>query len=223
MTSYWEFHRKHHQANGNADDPEILFKKLEGKWELPMSTRRLVRYCLADLIGAGAPYSIGLAVNLHPRDFQGWLALSVWCGVAIGVIGWFGCWWVLGLWLFAFLTSFWCVFRLRMMTEHLGTPSTHCLSPNWWQRAVFLPHGTWLHDVHHANPNVPSYRLEAALALYPELAARKSVGDLLGELAGSEPSSPGEPSTADGLCTVAPSRVSTLLPPPRSNRSKAIR
>ena len=192
LAGYREFHRKHHQASGGPDDPEILFKRLEGKWDLPMDGRRLAGYCLADLLGAGAPYAVGLAVNLHPRDLRGWLALAAWWAAAIGVSARCGCSWVLGLWAFAFVTSFWCVFRLRMMTEHLGTPTTHRLSANWWQRAIFLPHGTWLHDVHHANQNVPCHRLEAALAFYPDLVDRKTVGELLGEVSRHGSASPGD-------------------------------
>jgi fatty acid desaturase len=112
---------------------------------------------------------------------------------------------------FAFVTSFWCVFRLRMLTEHLGTPTTHCVSPAWWQRAIFLPHGTWLHDVHHVNQNVPCHRLEEALAFYPGLAARKTVGALLGELTRGKSASSGEPLPGPGRAGVEPSRRSTAL------------
>ena len=194
LKGYWEFHRAHHLRNGGPDDPETLFKQLEGKWELPMSRGRLARYVVTDLLGAGAPFAIGLAVNLRPRDAAGLLALAAWWGGAIGVVAWTGCWWVLALWFVSFVTSFWCVFRLRMLTEHVGTPTTHCLRASWWQRAVFLPHGTWLHDVHHANQNVPFHQLGSALAHYPALTERKSLETLLVELSEGEPAfAVGEP------------------------------
>lgn len=183
LSAYWTFHSRHHRANGHDDDPEVIFKALEGKWSLPMSWRTLARYAALDLVGAGSPYAAGLAISLHPKDRTGWLALAGWWGVALSLVAWFGAWWIPGLWLFAYLTSFWAVFRLRMITEHLGTSGTHQIRPSWWQRAVFLPHNTWLHDVHHANPNVPCHQLEAAIAYYPDLADRKSVEHLLGELA----------------------------------------
>jgi len=182
LERYAAFHGAHHRHNGGPDDPELAFKAMEGKWDLPMTWRRLVRYILTDLLGAGGPFALGLAVGLRPRKARGWLALLGWWGVALGAVAWSGRWLIPGLWLFAFVTSFWCVFRLRMWTEHVGTPTTHSVRASWWQRAIFLPHATWLHDVHHANVNIPCHHLEAARAYYPDPAGVKPVGEVLGDL-----------------------------------------
>jgi fatty acid desaturase len=110
-----------------------------------------------------------------------------------------------------------------MITEHLGTPTTHCLIPSWWQRAVFLPHGTWLHDVHHINQNVPFHHLEEALVYYPTLADRKTVGELFEGFSRSDPAS------SEGLLSgVVRSDVGAAHGPTdftrrRSKRSKAAR
>ncbi|HEX8204210.1 MAG TPA: fatty acid desaturase, partial [Isosphaeraceae bacterium] len=162
LEQYEGFHRAHHVANGTGDDPELVFKRLEGKWELPLTPGRLARYVLTDLLGAGAPFALGLAVGLHPRNARGRLALLGWWGAALGVVAWSGRWLIPGIWAVAFVTSFWCVFRLRMWTEHVGTATTHTITASWWQRAIFLPHSTWLHDVHHANVNIPCYHLRRA-------------------------------------------------------------
>jgi fatty acid desaturase len=195
LEQYEAFHRAHHRAHGSSDDPELAFKEMEGKWDLPLTPGRLARYVLTDLLGAGAPFSIGLAVGLHPRNARGWLALLGWWGTALGALAWSGRWPILGTWVFAYLTSFWCVFRLRMWTEHVGTESTHCISASWWQRAIFLPHNTWLHDVHHVNVNIPCHYLERARAYYPDPTGVKTVEEVLGGLCHGGAVAPGTPPT----------------------------
>jgi fatty acid desaturase len=206
LEQYEVFHRTHHLSQGSADDPELLFKELEGKWDLPLAPGRLARYVLTDLLGAGAPFAISLAVSLHPRNARGWLALLGWWGLALGAIAWSGCWLILGTWVFAFLTSFWCVFRLRMWTEHVGTPTTHCVAASWWQRAIFLPHSTWLHDVHHANVNIPCHHLERARHYYPAPTGVKTVEEVLGELCHGGAITPGTSRTGNrtGLAGALP-------------------
>lgn len=70
---------------------------------------------------------------------------------------------VLGLWYGGYATSFWTVFRLRALCEHVGGYTLSLAKPPLWQRALLFPHGAWAHELHHELPGLPFHRYEDVL------------------------------------------------------------
>jgi len=188
---YREFHLKHHAYTSTDQDPEIILKKIDNRWYLPLTWGRLIRRIFLDAVGLGIPDLFRFSKSNKPKNMRGKLSLLLWWIAALGITIWGKYWLAFGLLVVSLHTSFWAIFALRIWTEHVGTGATHQIRASWWQKALFLPHNTWVHDVHHANVNIPFYNLERGRAFYP---ADKllSVGELIRDLCNSSPMASGE-------------------------------
>jgi fatty acid desaturase len=70
---------------------------------------------------------------------------------------------VLLLWFGGFTTSFWAVFYLRNLCEHVGTSTVQLREPSPFWRFFVFPHGIWGHQLHHDLPGMPFHRLREVL------------------------------------------------------------
>ena len=165
LSGYRKFHFAHHRHLGTPRDPEIAYKA-EAAYALPAWPSRLAgRYFIA-FFGDGIKeetmfikYLIGMCSlpdRIGPALVWGTVVLCLW---------YFSAWWIAGLWFAAIFTSFWCVFRIRVWSEHVGTPGVHRIHAPLIYRLIFVPHNTWYHFEHHRFPQVPYWNLHAARAL----------------------------------------------------------
>lgn len=161
LKEYRKFHWDHHRNTNNDRDPEILLKKtLPNHITGPVTIRKVLLHGVMDLLGFGIPHIVRFLFYTRPRTIAGLIPIVVLDAVAIALL-FTSLFMVPLLWFGSLLTSFWFFFRLRVWTEHvgLGVGKTLRFSPTWWQIALFLPHNTWLHYEHHAEPSVPFNRL----------------------------------------------------------------
>nr|AAM97299.2 fatty acid desaturase [uncultured bacterium CSLC2] len=169
IDGYRKFHFDHHHNLGTPRDPELEHKRRSApEWDLPDTNRGIRIRFAKDLLGFGlndlflVEHYVGIfRRHMTVRDLMGPI---VWWTVAVAVIGPMHLWWVIPVWFGALATAFWAFFRVRMWTEHLGTPNVHRITVVWWQR-LFVPHNTWYHFEHHRFSNVPFFRLPLARAL----------------------------------------------------------
>lgn len=186
LHDFRRFHLDHHRHFTTERDPELLFKQhwSRRQWALPMTRGRIVRYFLLDLAGFGV-VEVAKAYRLLGKSGpRSWLGPLAWWTVVGGGLHLLGLDVVIAVWALALLTSFWGFFRLRTWTEHVGTPSTHRVRANWWQRILITPHCSWSHYEHHAHPQVPFWRRHALRG--PE-ARTVSMGELFASFGRGEP------------------------------------
>lgn len=160
LGGFRRFHFGHHRHFGTDKDPELLFKNDWSKeqWELPTTRAQIIRYFLLDLVGFGVPETIKAFRLLGRVGVWDWLGpILLWSTVGV-VLYVTGLWFAAVIWVLALGTSFWGFFRLRTWTEHVGTPTTHRVRANWWQRMFITPHGSWSHYEHHEHPSVPFWK-----------------------------------------------------------------
>lgn len=163
LDGYRQFHFLHHRWSGREADPELQHKRCApGEWARPMSRRRMAWLVLRDLCGVAARDIFRLIRIVKPislRDRAGpvlWWAAAGWLAYRFGAL------WILAVWWFATISSYWAVFRMRAWTEHFDTAGTYRISARWWQKAIFLPHNSWCHFEHHKWPGVPCWNLSKA-------------------------------------------------------------
>ncbi|MBM4073517.1 MAG: hypothetical protein FJ271_32030 [Planctomycetes bacterium] len=160
LGGFRRFHFAHHRHFGTDKDPELLFKNDWSKeqWTLPTTRAQIVRYFLLDLVGFGLPEVLKAFRLLGRVGIWDWIGPALlWASVG-AVLHATGLWFAAIIWVLALVTSFWGFFRLRTWTEHVGTPTTHRVQANWWQRLFITPHGSWSHYEHHEHPAVPFWR-----------------------------------------------------------------
>jgi fatty acid desaturase len=163
LNGYRDFHFTHHRNVGTSSDPELKHKQwLTPQFGLPQKPSTLLKYVLKDLIGFGYKGVSLFFVLVKPRsilDIAGPLLMisSFWLVCLLTANGW-----ILALWYFSILTSFWACFRLRVWIEHVGTRSTHRVHLDYWAGIVFAPHGAGYHFEHHQWPSVPCWNLAKA-------------------------------------------------------------
>jgi len=156
LQGYRYFHLTHHSFLGTSHDPEQLHKAGSKQWKYP---KRTLFYIIKDLCGLSFMEVYRLAKFTAPRQ-KSKLILPVTymllCNLliylefsAIPII----------LWYISLYTSFWCVFRLRVWTEHIGTPTTLRVHLQLWQRLIYAPCNIWYHWEHHNCPSIPFYNL----------------------------------------------------------------
>lgn len=159
LRGYRIFHFAHHRCVGTPNDPELDHRERLSRWQWrsPSSRLRVAGLVFMDLCGFGFVEVAKVFYTIPRRgisDYVGPAAFAVLFAVV--------CWHypICLLWYVALGTSFWAAFRLRMWTEHIGAKEgTHKITAKWWQRAIYLPHNTWLHYEHHDSPHVPFWRL----------------------------------------------------------------
>lgn len=160
LGGFRRFHFAHHRHFGTDKDPELLFKNDWSKeqWTLPTTRAQIIRYFLLDLVGFGVPETIKAFRLLGRVGIWDWVGPTLlWATVGV-VLHVTGLWFAAVIWVVALGTSFWGFFRLRTWTEHVGTPTTHRVRANWWQRMFITPHGSWSHYEHHEHPSVPFWK-----------------------------------------------------------------
>lgn len=160
LGGFRRFHFAHHRHFGTDKDPELLFKNdwSHEQWSLPTTRAQIIRYFLLDLVGFGVP-EVAKAFRLLGRvGVMDWIGPALmWATVGV-LLYMTGLWFAAVIWVLALVTSFWGFFRLRTWTEHVGTPTTHRVQANWWQRIFVTPHGSWSHYEHHEHPAVPFWK-----------------------------------------------------------------
>jgi fatty acid desaturase len=144
---YRDFHWKHHRCTGRAGDPELPVRRRQ-----EARRQKMGQYpaALLDLVGGGI-VDMWMVMRLFPR--VGFLDVFLPLTVNLAFIA-LAPWDVIAVWYVAIWTSFAAAFRLRGYTEHEGRVTFQKNLPPLWQRAVFLPHGTWLHWEHHRWPGL---------------------------------------------------------------------
>ena len=87
--------------------------------------------------------------------------------LALGVVGYWGAWMALGLWLAALFTMLPVIARIRSIAEHYGLVWKGELSMSrtivcpWWERFLIGQFNIHYHLEHHLYPSVPFYHLPA--------------------------------------------------------------
>ncbi len=157
LNHYRDFHWDHHRYAGTEKDPELPLKDI-GPFRLvgPFKNKtQVIGAALFDLIGFGAPQLLAFLFYVRPRSIKDLAPLVVSIALAIILIL-NGLWLTVAIWYVSLWTAFWCFFRLRVWSEHVGGGEGETLvyDPKWYQKALFLPHNTWLHHEHHLKPGV---------------------------------------------------------------------
>lgn len=159
LSGYRFFHLEHHRHQGTDRDPEIHYQSKLGRWERPLSQKRLIYLFITDLLGFGIIDVIKGLEGIKPkRKFE--YALNAAFMIAALLVVWtLNLWIIPAFWLFCAVTSHWAIFRVRTFTEHGGVDVTHRFSSNPVFRYIFFPHNTHMHYEHHTYPTVPLWNL----------------------------------------------------------------
>jgi fatty acid desaturase len=170
LGGYRAFHFKHHKTFGSAEDPELPHKRANApRYDLPKTPREIFTYFWKDSIGLGIKEDLMLFELISGREGPlDVIGPIFWWGITLALLWTYGLWWLLILWFLALGSFFWATFRLRIWTEHMGTPDVHRISATWWQRALFVPHNTWYHFEHHRATTIPFWNLPKARGLNKE-------------------------------------------------------
>ena len=167
---YRMFHIEHHKYLGSGLDPELHAKKKQAPlWDLPLTKKDMIVQFFKDLSGLQIREQIAFLKLIGPPankyDAVGHIlfyGLVLWALYVYKILIP-----VLFIWFLAEATTFWAIFRLRMYSEHVGTPDAYRIKASWWAKLFFLPHNTWYHWEHHYNYNVPFFRLSKLRKLNP--------------------------------------------------------
>ncbi|PCJ51917.1 MAG: hypothetical protein COA79_25095 [Planctomycetota bacterium] len=166
LSSYRDFHFRHHAYVGTARDPELGHKIWAApEWDLPRSRKKKIMLILKDMVGFSSLNLLKLFEITAPSKLRIILEnnlIPICVTMALFLTGHY---YAIFLWYGALVTSYWMVFRLRIWSEHMGTSQTHRIKATFWQRWLFLPVNTWCHWEHHKYPNVPYYNLPSARKL----------------------------------------------------------
>jgi fatty acid desaturase len=160
LHGYRRFHFRHHRWTGQAEDPEHEYKRQASPdWDLPFTGGKLARLLVGDLLGLNFGRVVLLGKFAPPEGRFDRAGLPLW-GLGAALATWhLGIFWVALPWNLGFMTSHWAAFRLRALTEHVGTRDTHRIDAPWWARSLFVPQNTWYHWEHHRYPAIPSWQL----------------------------------------------------------------
>lgn len=163
LREYRKFHRDHHLYTNNDRDPEVLLKDTQpNPITGPVTLRKVLRHGLMDLVGFGIPHEIKFMLYIRPRTLRESVPIMALALISVALL--FSPYYLIPiLWLTSLATSFWFFFRLRVWSEHvgLGEGETLQFSPTLFERALFLPHNTWLHCEHHEKPAIEFNKLPA--------------------------------------------------------------
>lgn len=138
-------HWAHHADVGGPTDPEAeIVARYADRWRRPR-----LRDSALDALGLHADEALELIrLTTTPASLA---AMFVALAAALATVGLVALLWPAGT-----FTGLMFAHRLRARTEHdhLGRPghSITTARPGLLARVVYLPHHTWLHAKHHANP-----------------------------------------------------------------------
>lgn len=178
---YRKWHLGHHRHLNSIHDPELLVKG--GRlYQKPLKKKMVVGLFFGDLIGFGIPEILKLQWVIRPFTWTDLLGLvAFWTSVAVLAI-YYSFLPLLGLFLFSVMTSFWAAYRLRAITEHVGSMSTHRFKAPEVLKYFFFPYNTDHHFEHHEWPSIPWHNLPYA-RLKIKAPAVGSFKSLMNELA----------------------------------------
>ena len=166
LDGYRRHHYAHHRHTGTREDPELEYKGWGAPhWDLPTPGLRLFFLFVRDLFGLSPRELLNLRRTIPPVSQRDVVGPLLWWTAALGLLFVTGALWIALLWAISLGTAYWATFRLRVWTEHMGTPGTHRIHAAWWQRLLFLPHNTWCHWEHHRWPTYPSCTLQTVREL----------------------------------------------------------
>lgn len=174
---YRRGHLAHHQHNGTAQDPDLQAMLSDPDWRWPKSGRECLRLFVFD--------ALGLHVGKFLKIFRAWTPMTelfkirgsqltieervrflIYLAVLVVVLAMTRGWAVYGvLWVLPSLTLLGAIFRMRAISEHVGTPNGHELNATrhvvgtWWERLLIAPLNVNHHLEHHLFPAVPLYNL----------------------------------------------------------------
>lgn len=167
---YRPWHFQHHRALGTDADSELPHLALK-VYSGTVTWRKVVRQFVMDSLGLGVldffHYSGFIIPKIRLHLIIGpiivWIAFITLCAM-------FNAWWILGLWIWSFVVSFWAAYRVLVWAEHVNVPlngkeSSHRFSAGWLSRFLFFPHNAHYHYEHHLSPQVPYYNLPAVRKL----------------------------------------------------------
>lgn len=181
LDGFREYHYKHHRYLGTPQDPELQDKYWSAPtWDLPISSGRILSHIFLDLSGLGilfykrrvfwhmmrnrqrrgALHSLDMFLSFWKKGSRtrSFGLVLFWCGV-LSVFWAYNILWVVALWVVAMVTSFLMSFKMRVLTEHLGTLGTHRFSYPLWYAFFFLPRNIGFHYEHHRYPSIPLWNL----------------------------------------------------------------
>ncbi len=101
-------------------------------------------------------------LSITPKTFKEARGMLVFWGILVAIVLYFQLYFVFALivvWFVCLGTTFWAFFRIRIMTEHVGTPTVHRLKPKFIERILFFPYNIWCHYEHHAFSHIASPKL----------------------------------------------------------------
>jgi len=157
---YRRFHLAHHLHTGSAGDPELKAKAGQAPaYDLPMTVRRIAVSFVKDLAGGGIGELLNFFKLMPPASIAEFLGPVLWWTAAVVTLQLTGGLWIAVIWVVALFTSYWAAFRVRILSEHLGTSETHRTSQTWWQQVLFFPHNIGYHYEHHRWPSIPFWNL----------------------------------------------------------------
>jgi fatty acid desaturase len=164
IEQFRKFHFAHHEFLSTSKDPEMIHKRRSAPdYDLPMVGKSsLVRLLFRDLCGLSYKELFVFITMIAPATFAQIGGIVAWWGVFISFA--FFCninfiFFFTAVWFISLGTTFWAFFRLRILTEHVGTKTVHRLRPTFFQRIVLFPYNIWCHYEHHAYPFTASPKL----------------------------------------------------------------
>ena len=174
---YRRFHLEHHRYTNTTKDPEVQLFHGKLDWQFPKSRRALGFLFLGDILGLNVLENLKTAVVVSPiaNYFKNPLAGGLTWKERV-LYGFF-----VGLWIalmtlthsWSYYILFWilptgltsAIFRLRMISEHLGVSGaselsgTRTVRANWLERLIIAPLNVNFHLEHHLFPSVPFFNL----------------------------------------------------------------
>lgn len=164
LEQFRHFHFAHHKKPSTHEDPEMLHKKLSSpNYDLPMKGRSsLLFLLLCDITFLNLKELFYFIEMIRPVTFRQARGVFLFWGSIIAVIIYFKLYFLfvfIVLWFWSLATTFWAFFRIRIMTEHVGTPTVHRLRPHFLVKSILFPYNIWCHYEHHAYPHIAAPKL----------------------------------------------------------------
>ena len=159
--AYRRFHFSHHRYLNTEDDAELRQKvQSTPAYDLPATRWTILKYFVRDVCLLHWKELVSLSQRVRPGiDLKDGSWPNLWMLAAVGMLLYFGQWWVIVVWYLGTAMVFWPIFRLRLWSEHVGTDDAHRIHAPWYTRLWMLPHNTWCHYEHHRFPQVPCWNL----------------------------------------------------------------
>lgn len=164
VDGYRRFHFQHHRHLCTDLDPEMPIR-LGHMFPMPSKQPWFIKRLLLDLLGLGTTDLMELLQHFKQASVKPYLPMLGFWIVALLAAWYFSLLWLVVVWWFSVVSSFWAIFRIRSWTEHQGVEGTHRFQVNPLTKFVLFPHNTWCHDEHHRWPYIPFYRLPEARKL----------------------------------------------------------